>query len=37
MELQAVQDSYSAGNGENVCKSIEHCDFGLRTPLGTDL
>ncbi|KAM7391982.1 hypothetical protein PAMP_022628 [Pampus punctatissimus] len=36
-ELGAVQDSQSAGNGENVCQSIEHCDFGLCIPLGATL
>jgi len=29
--LEAVQHSYSGGNGRNVRQSIEHCDFGLST------
>lgn len=28
-EPEAVQDSYSAGNGGNVCPSIEHSHFGI--------
>lgn len=32
-----MQDSQFAGNGENICQSIEHRDFGLSIPLGTDL